>query len=926
MDTVNSQIVENVGDFAPVIQVESLREVARRYRQARLNVLPADRKLKRPIGKWKEWTKTVGDFDDVFPDDLQFDALAVVCGATSGGLEVVDFDQKARAFEAFKAAFGSLDGFPVETTQSEGKHIAFRSDCYGRNQRLALDEKDEVLIETRGQGGICIIAPSDGYSLESGSWVELPILESCERERLLDAARSLNRGKLTTATPTTKRTATASKLPVLSTTESAREWASDYLRRNLDIVRDALARADWKFERKGVCDGLACEYWSRPNQSVEGKPGGSLGLEGGLLGNFHVFTSNAPGFDLDGNYSPLRVVARLEFGGDESAAARDIWRRYMGSSRKPRVIDCINRDELATPINEITVSTANPSAPAETRAQRKRRQLDQLAELDLLSAVPDFPAWAVPKSLLDYCEAQSKAEKIPVPALVAMALTDFSGLVARLWSFPVDALGRRKRIYTNLATVAIGGSGDGKSAGLGAVGKPLERIEAIVAQEREKIDAAIRADLEARDEAKREKKKLESKRRRAGVDERDEIDKRLDELDDLIFSKEPVAPPVRLIRVKPGTAEAATDICIKQLRYQSAPIFRADESSSFFSATYNTKGDVALLETYSGLVDGTSETVVYKTQELDPAGLNKVRLAAFNLATQDETIRDCFKDKTKKRQGFYNRLLFVLARADDSYFDETETRVVDELENAFCVPYLRAYASCVLKENTEIETDEASARVEWARANGGVPSFDLYFDSEFGAGQVDSAAPSARKVFKAFSDYAQDRKRELREAGRIEARAAYSKLFTIAERLAGLLFAWDYLESGGRGLRFVNWEIAERAVALARWYGLHRETVEQILDQSESESVFSLPTVCTVLAQRLANEPDKAFSKSELVKGIKSLEGKKNAATFEKCVATLVEKGYCRIVRETRGNNEREYYQYIPESADAEELEGGENE
>ena len=41
----------------------SLLEIAQKYRAAGLNVLPADKKKKRPIGRWKEWTKAVGDFD-----------------------------------------------------------------------------------------------------------------------------------------------------------------------------------------------------------------------------------------------------------------------------------------------------------------------------------------------------------------------------------------------------------------------------------------------------------------------------------------------------------------------------------------------------------------------------------------------------------------------------------------------------------------------------------------------------------------------------------------------------------------------------------------------------------------------------------------------------------------------------------------------
>ena len=57
---------------------ENLRNVARRYYDAGLNVLPAIKAQKRPVGSWKKWTKERPDFDAVFRPGLNFDALCVV--------------------------------------------------------------------------------------------------------------------------------------------------------------------------------------------------------------------------------------------------------------------------------------------------------------------------------------------------------------------------------------------------------------------------------------------------------------------------------------------------------------------------------------------------------------------------------------------------------------------------------------------------------------------------------------------------------------------------------------------------------------------------------------------------------------------------------------------------------------------------------
>ena len=302
---------------------DELREVARRYYIAGLNVLPANRAQKRPVGSWKKWIDdrpNVDDFNRLFAGS-NFDALAIVCGKTSGGLEIIDFDQKGAAFESFKAAFGSLDGFPIESTQSGGKHIGYRSENCENNQKLANLANGEVLIETRGQGGICLVAPSDGYELKAGNWERVPTLDADERARLLELARSFDQKTPKNRAPVEPRPANP-RAPFSDGSESA----ADYLRNNLDIERDALARAGWTFLR---VDESGEEYWRRPNQTDPQKPGATLHTQGDSRGLFYCFTSSAPPFEPSASYSPLQVVALLDFGGDESAASK----AFSGSRR-----------------------------------------------------------------------------------------------------------------------------------------------------------------------------------------------------------------------------------------------------------------------------------------------------------------------------------------------------------------------------------------------------------------------------------------------------------------------------------------------------------------------------------------------------------------------------------------------------------------
>lgn len=282
----------------------NLRETALTLYRSGLNVLPALRKQKRPVGAWKQYAQTRPAFDVAFPAGLSFDALAVVCGATSGGLEIIDFDQRAKLFPAWQGLVGDkLCGLTVESTQSGGKHVAFRSNSCGRNQKLATNP-DGCAIETRGEGGICIIAPSEGYCVESGSWLDVRFLSDADRAFLLDSAKSLTRAP-------------------------NGESVADYLRQ-IEAGKDALTRAGWSMIR----EDSEWEYWRRPGQTVEDKHGATYSKRERF---FHVFTSNGAPFEQDKTYSHLQIVALLDFGGDLSAASKH-WR----PGRPANVVETFN--------------------------------------------------------------------------------------------------------------------------------------------------------------------------------------------------------------------------------------------------------------------------------------------------------------------------------------------------------------------------------------------------------------------------------------------------------------------------------------------------------------------------------------------------------------------------------------------------------
>lgn len=290
------------------MSIPNLLEIARKYYNAGLNILPASSREKRPLIPWREYIKQRPSFDEVFNERTpHFDALALVCGATSGGVEVVDFDQHAAAFHAFfELAKEWCEPCVVERSQSDGKHLIYRREDCGPSVKLA-SNKDGVLIETRGQGGICIIAPSKGYEIESGDFTLLPILSRGICEKIFSTARTFDEVK--------KDLRPLHSFPAkIERTQATGDSIADKLRDGFEWL-DALKRAGWEF----LFENENYFYFSRPSQNVKGKIGGSFSKSEKF---FHCFTSNAPPLEVDRTYSPLQLIAALEYDGDESKAAK----------------------------------------------------------------------------------------------------------------------------------------------------------------------------------------------------------------------------------------------------------------------------------------------------------------------------------------------------------------------------------------------------------------------------------------------------------------------------------------------------------------------------------------------------------------------------------------------------------------------------
>ena len=301
-------------------------ETAVGYLDAGLSCLPAERAKKHPsIGSWKTWAKRLPTRIEV---EAWFanrqDGICVVAGAVSGNLECMDFDNHGELFEAWmqKVDAALLKKLVIEQSPSGGYHVMYRSTSQVEgNLKLARgirDGKLTTLIETRGEGGLFLCCPTEGYVLQQGEFAHIPTIEPVEREALLNAARSLDEQVRPVGQPA------PSGANVGQPGGFVARPGDDFSDRG--DIRPYLTAAGWQFLGNHP-DGN--ELWRRPGKNSGGH---SATFDGRV---FYVFSSNAAPFESEKGYSGFQVYALLEHRGDFTRAAAALLDKGYGTREEP---------------------------------------------------------------------------------------------------------------------------------------------------------------------------------------------------------------------------------------------------------------------------------------------------------------------------------------------------------------------------------------------------------------------------------------------------------------------------------------------------------------------------------------------------------------------------------------------------------------
>ncbi len=317
---------------------------------------------KAPAAFWKTYQNTRAAPEQLTSWFLSgsYDGLGIVCGAVSGGLELFELEGRAVAegylqrLATTLADHGLTDlwarickGY-LENTPSGGLHILYRvsGDLRG-NTKLAsrparpeeLNDAEQtvlaknpakvfarVLLETRGEGGFVVVAPSGGrthptgkpWALLTGEPATIATITQDERDALYAIASLLDEMPVTV-------------VPAAPVEQRALAAADDGALRPGD---DYSAKTTWAeiLEPHGIT--IVAQYGNGYTVRHAGKSfgiSGTIGTRGD--GDCLYMFSTSTAFEAETPYTKFGAYALLEHGGDHATAARALRRDGYGGER-----------------------------------------------------------------------------------------------------------------------------------------------------------------------------------------------------------------------------------------------------------------------------------------------------------------------------------------------------------------------------------------------------------------------------------------------------------------------------------------------------------------------------------------------------------------------------------------------------------------
>ncbi|MBQ9127297.1 MAG: hypothetical protein IJY15_06005, partial [Thermoguttaceae bacterium] len=322
-------------------------------------------------------------------------------------------------------------------------------------------------IETRGAGGICLVSPSPGYSLERGAWNALPVLTREERDALFEVAEALDDGTAQLRLGSRENVGGASTARSAAYSSYSGRDVADELRER-GVVRESLLADGWTL----VGSDARKEYWRRP-----GKRDGvsaSLDLETEM---FYCWSTNAPPFEAERTYTPLQCVAARDFDDDLSAASKNWKERFddeTAQTAEPATLAFALGNSSSDETSDDAPSKTPPQFPAPvpngaTPNASERRDADRETPDEGPFPSELFECGGLLEEVQRFTNANSIRFQPELAFAGALALVSF--LIGR------KLTSDRGATTPNLYVVGLGGASSGKNAARETNAKLLSAVD-----------------------------------------------------------------------------------------------------------------------------------------------------------------------------------------------------------------------------------------------------------------------------------------------------------------------------------------------------------------------------------------------------------------------------------------------------------------
>lgn len=303
-----------------------------------------DYPAKTPYKGWKQYQSEIIPLAELWNQLEKYDttAVAIICGAVSGKLEIIDIDVKykpgidAVLFLAIEAIYPELfKRIRIHGTPSGGYHLLYRVDTgtIPGNKKLAGRPRTENdppkpininFLETRGEGGYAVAPPSLGYSVHQD--VPIPLITWNERCALEAICKS--HSEIIEVAPVK---ATKAQNDYYSTNPFEHFNGSNE-------AEEVLQLGGWKVLNRESSNFI---WFTRP-----GKDTGISASFNKKKRVFYIFTSSTE-FEESKGYNPASCLSILQHGGDRKKTYAYLVQKGYGVIR-PEIENKIAKSKAAS--------------------------------------------------------------------------------------------------------------------------------------------------------------------------------------------------------------------------------------------------------------------------------------------------------------------------------------------------------------------------------------------------------------------------------------------------------------------------------------------------------------------------------------------------------------------------------------------------